>query len=726
MLSFLGMAGFSRLWICDYAIKTAPLRGLIRAAGQTDGSATLQWHPEAEGAFEALKADMRTAPALGNPNYANVFLLYVAETAGYACAVLMQDTPSGKQPLAYYSTKLDNIETGLPPCYQGLAAAAFAFQKASSITMGHPTILYTSHQLHALITSPRFVLTQARRTGYEVILAAPELTVQRCTTINPATRMVTPVDGTPHDCLQTTNEFMKPRKDLDNQPITAEITLFVDGSCFRDAAGNHAGYAIIQLQSDGSFYEVQATKLNQPCSAQLAEIKALTAACHLAAGKTLNVYTDSQYAYGVCHVYGVTWKQRGFLRADGSPVTHGEAISALLEAIHLPKALAIIKCPAHQKTDSLIAKGNNLADEAAKRVATPTCMGPLLMAENLEPITNITSLKEAQERAGPWSHQIWIKRGAIKIQNNPDPHKNGLWLSAQGQFVLPPALVPIAIQEAHGQDHVARGEILRRLQAVWWSPMLAHRVDRWINACTVCNTNNVRRAFTTPLAHVPVPEGPFHHLQMDYIDMIDRKNGYRYILVVVDRFTKWVEAVPTKGPDARSAAKFLCKEVFPRFGIPDVMSSDNGPHFTANVMKIAMKMLGIKQKYACVYHPQSQGQVERANGVLKNKITKIMADSDHKLSWVEALPLALMSMRTQCNRLTHLTPHEALTGRPMPVPFYRGPYEGPPLEQYQQEFTYYLKHLTQIYKAIFQQVKTVIEAKATQFPPLPSTGVASR
>ncbi|XP_040920500.1 uncharacterized protein LOC121199673 isoform X2 [Toxotes jaculatrix] len=72
------------------------------------------------------------------------------EGSGYACAVLMQDTPIGKQPLAYYSTKLDNTEVGLPPCYQGLAAAVFAFQKASSITMGHPITLYIFHQLHAL------------------------------------------------------------------------------------------------------------------------------------------------------------------------------------------------------------------------------------------------------------------------------------------------------------------------------------------------------------------------------------------------------------------------------------------------------------------------------------------------------------------------------------------------------------------------------------------------
>ncbi|XP_029902678.1 uncharacterized protein LOC115355895 [Myripristis murdjan] len=194
MLTFLGMAGYSRPWICDYALKTAPLRALIKVAGQMNGAAKLSWTEDAEAAFEALKSDMQSAPALGNPNYGKPFHLYVAEKSGYATAVLMQDTPTGKQALAYYSTKLDNIEAGLPPCYQGLAAAAFAFQRASSLTMGHPVILYTSHQLHALVTSPRFVLTQARRTGYEVILAAPELTINRCNSINPATKMMLPDD----------------------------------------------------------------------------------------------------------------------------------------------------------------------------------------------------------------------------------------------------------------------------------------------------------------------------------------------------------------------------------------------------------------------------------------------------------------------------------------------------------------------------------------------------
>ncbi|XP_029686437.1 uncharacterized protein [Takifugu rubripes] len=173
-----------------------------------------------------------------------------------------------------------------------------------------------------------------------------------------------------------------------------------------------------------------------------------------------------------------------------------------------------------------------------------------------------------------------------------------------------------------------------------------------------------------------------------------RVQGKRYMLVVVCRFSRWIEACPTSKADHKAAAKFLCKEVFPRFGMPDTISSDNGPHFVSQVIQEMFKILGIKQKYGCVYHPQSQASVERANGVLKTKIAKIMADCNGKLTWVDALPIALMAMRSQTNRLTHLTPHEMLTGRPMPLPQTRGPVEGPAIAQLERELGDYLRALT--------------------------------
>ncbi len=117
MLSFLGMMGYSCPWICEYALKTTPLRALIKVVGQANNAPQLQWTDEAEAAFQALKGDLCTAPALGNPDYSKPSHLCMTEKSGYATAEWMQDTPSGKQPLAYYNTEVDSIEAGLPPCY---------------------------------------------------------------------------------------------------------------------------------------------------------------------------------------------------------------------------------------------------------------------------------------------------------------------------------------------------------------------------------------------------------------------------------------------------------------------------------------------------------------------------------------------------------------------------------------------------------------------------------
>ena len=90
----------------------------------------------------------------------------------YASAVLMQETCSGrrKQPIAYYSTMLDSVVQGFLPCYQGLAAVHYAYEKASTITMGHPLTIHTHHKISELIDQSRFVIAQARCLQYLPLL----------------------------------------------------------------------------------------------------------------------------------------------------------------------------------------------------------------------------------------------------------------------------------------------------------------------------------------------------------------------------------------------------------------------------------------------------------------------------------------------------------------------------------------------------------------------------
>ncbi len=65
--------------------------------------------------------------------------------------------------------------------------------------------------------------------------------------------------------------------------------------------------------------------------------------------------------------------------------------------------------------------------------------------------------------------------------------------------------------------------------------------------------------------YIPVPEGPFKYLVMVYVDMIKRVQGKGYMLVVIDRFNRWVKAVSSADQGSGTAITFITREVIPRF-----------------------------------------------------------------------------------------------------------------------------------------------------------------
>jgi hypothetical protein len=87
--------------------------------------------------------------------------------------------------------------------------------------------------------------------------------------------------------------------------------------------------------------------------------------------------------------------------------------------------------------------------------------------------------------------------------------------------------------------------------------------------------------------------------------------GHVYMLVAVDKFTKWVEAAPVTTQDSTAAINFIKSIVF-RFGVPYNIITDNGTNFTSKEFKNYCEGLGIKLKFAFVAHAKTNGQVEKS------------------------------------------------------------------------------------------------------------------
>jgi transposase InsO family protein len=130
-----------------------------------------------------------------------------------------------------------------------------------------------------------------------------------------------------------------------------------------------------------------------------------------------------------------------------------------------------------------------------------------------------------------------------------------------------------------------------------------------------------------------------------------------YILVAVDKFTKWVEAAPVTTQDSTMAINFIKSIVF-HFGVPYSIITDNGTNFTSKEFKSYCESMAIKLKFASVAHPKTNGQVEKANGLICNRIKKRLLAPLEKAehAWVVELPSVLWSLRTTPNTATQETP----------------------------------------------------------------------
>ena len=133
----------------------------------------------------------------------------------------------------------------------------------------------------------------------------------------------------------------------------------------------------------------------------------------------------------------------------------------------------------------------------------------------------------------------------------------------------------------------------------------------------------------------------------------------RYLVTMLDGFTKWAEAIPVGDITAQTVAQVVLEHWVSRYGIPEQIHSDQGAQFTGTLFSEVMEMLDIKKTVTPPYNPRSN-KVERFHRVLGEIIR---SDSTRPAdSWAEKLPAALFAYRTTVSTVTGVTPFQALFG----------------------------------------------------------------
>jgi transposase InsO family protein len=133
--------------------------------------------------------------------------------------------------------------------------------------------------------------------------------------------------------------------------------------------------------------------------------------------------------------------------------------------------------------------------------------------------------------------------------------------------------------------------------------------------------------------------------------------GFTHLLVAIDKFSKWIKARPITSIRSEQAVLFFT-DIVHRFGVPNCIITDNGTQFTGKNFLDFYDNHHIRVLWSAVAHPKTNGQVERANGMVLQGLKLRIFDklNKHGKKWVAELPSVLWSLRMMPSQATGFTP----------------------------------------------------------------------
>ena len=151
-----------------------------------------------------------------------------------------------------------------------------------------------------------------------------------------------------------------------------------------------------------------------------------------------------------------------------------------------------------------------------------------------------------------------------------------------------------------------------------------------------CQVGKIQRHIRAPLQSFNVSHRHFDHINIDTVGPLPPSQGYTYLLTMVDRFTRWPEAIPLKHTDTETCARALVSHWIAHFGMPMDITSDRGSQFTSKLWTTIAKLLGVKLHHTTACLLQVNGLVERFLRHLKSALRARLTGHNwlDDLSWV--------------------------------------------------------------------------------------------
>lgn len=196
---------------------------------------------------------------------------------------------------------------------------------------------------------------------------------------------------------------------------------------------------------------------------------------------------------------------------------------------------------------------------------------------------------------------------------------------------------------------------------VW--PQVNKDIREFVSTCHSCQASKIHRHTRAPLQSFDLPPARFRHIHVDLVGPLPPSDENKYVLTIVDRFSRWPEAFPIPEQTAQVVGRVLYEQWICRYGCPDVITTDQGRQFESDLLNELHQRTGTRRIRTCAYHPQANGMVERFHRTMKAALK-----ARNAANWAVQLPTVLLGLRAAFREDLQGSAAEMLFGEPLRIP----------------------------------------------------------